>query len=101
MMASFQEIVKSNHLVLVEFWADWCGPCKMLAPILEQVKNHMGDKIKVVTIDVEKNEKLVAQMMIAGVPTLMIFRNGEQVWKESGVLQSQDLIRIIEKELEK
>lgn len=100
-MASFQEIVKSNHLVLVEFWADWCGPCKMLAPILEQVKNHMGDKIKVVTIDVEKNEKLVAQMMIAGVPTLMIFRNGEQVWKESGVLQSQDLIRIIEKELEK
>ena len=99
-MADFQEIINSDELVLVDFFADWCGPCKMLSPILDQVKSEMGDKVKIVKIDVDRNQKLAAELMIQGVPTMLIFKNGEQVWRESGVLQTQELIQILEKQLE-
>ena len=99
-MADFQEIINSDELVLVDFFAEWCGPCKMLSPILDQVKSEMGDKVKIVKIDVDRNQKLAAELMIQGVPTMLIFKNGEQVWRESGVLQTQELIQILEKQLE-
>lgn len=99
-MATFQEIINSNHLVLVDFFAEWCGPCKMMPPILNKVKSELGDQVKIVKIDVDKNQSLAAKMMIQGVPTLAIFKEGEEVWRESGVLQPQDLVRILQKELE-
>ena len=99
-MATFQEIINSNHLVLVDFFAEWCGPCKMMPPILNKVKSDLGDQVKIVKIDVDKNQSLAAKMMIQGVPTLAIFKEGEEVWRESGVLQPQDLVRILQKELE-
>ena len=77
------------------FHADWCGPCKMMVPILEQVKAEMGDKAKVVKIDVDKNPALAETYNVRGVPTLMIFRNGQQVWRESGVRQAGELVSIL------
>ena len=98
-MASFQEILASNKLVLVDFTAEWCGPCQMMKPILEKVKDEMGDKVKIVRVDIDKESTFAAQLMVQSVPTLMIFKDGEQVWRESGILQPQDLVRILEHEM--
>ncbi|PIB39496.1 thioredoxin [Maribacter sp. 4G9] len=95
MKSSFKNIVDSEIPVLVDFYADWCGPCKMLAPILKQVKDAMGDRLKIVKIDVDKNQKLAAKYNVRGVPTMMLFKNGKQLWRQSGVLQKNDIIEII------
>lgn len=95
MKRSFNSIINSDTPVLVDFFADWCGPCKMLAPILKQVKDELGNAIKIVKIDVDKNQPLANKYQVRGVPTMLLFKNGKQVWRQSGVLQKNDLISII------
>lgn len=95
MKSSFTTLINSDVPVLVDFFADWCGPCKMLAPILKEVKAALGDNIKILKIDVDKNQTLASQYQVRGVPTMLLFKNGKQVWRQSGVLQKNDIINII------
>ena len=94
-MSTFSEIVNKEQPVLVDFFATWCGPCQTLAPILKQVKDELGDLVSVIKIDVDKNQAIAAQFQVRGVPTLLLFKNGQQVWRQSGVLSKNDLISII------
>ncbi len=96
MKSSFNAIVNSETPVLVDFFADWCGPCKMLAPILKQVKNELGDGVRIVKIDVDKNQPLAAKYQVRGVPTMLLFKSGKQLWRQSGVLQKNDIISVIQ-----
>ncbi|TPN87495.1 thioredoxin [Aquimarina algicola] len=91
----FTNIINTNTPVLIDFYADWCGPCKMLSPILKEVKDEMGERIKVIKIDVDKNQSLAAQYQVKGVPTMLLFKNGQQLWRQSGVLQKNDIINTI------
>lgn len=95
MKSKFQTIIDSPTPVLVDFFAEWCGPCKSLAPILKEVKSELGDKIKIVKIDVDKNPLLAANFQVKGVPTMLLFKNGIQVWRQSGVLQKRDIVDMI------
>ncbi len=91
-MASFKELVASDKPTLVDFHADWCGPCKTLAPYIQQVKQQMGNQIRVLKIDVDKNQQLAQSLQIQGVPTLMIFKKGELKWRQSGVIPANAMI---------
>ncbi|WP_074407068.1 thioredoxin [Aquimarina megaterium] len=95
MKSSFNNIIESKTPVLVDFFADWCGPCKMLAPILKEVKDELGDTIKIVKIDVDKNQPLASKYQVRGVPTMILFKDGKQLWRQSGVLQKNDLLGVI------
>ncbi len=94
-MSKFSEILKQNKPVLVDFFAEWCGPCKMMSPILKQVKEALGDRVFIVKIDVDKNQTLAARYQVRGVPTLMLFNEGKQVWRQSGVVQKDEIISVI------
>lgn len=95
MKSSFNNIITSEIPVLVDFYADWCGPCKMLAPILKKVKEELGDAVKVIKIDVDKNQALAGKYQVRGVPTMILFKNGKQLWRQSGVLQKNELVATI------
>ncbi|WP_213522794.1 thioredoxin [Nonlabens sp.] len=95
MKSNFKNIVNADKPVLVDFFADWCGPCKMLIPVLAEVKKELGDAIKIIKVDVDKNKFLADQFQVRGVPTLILFKKGKKVWRHSGVLQKADLIQII------
>jgi len=95
MKDSFSNIIDSETPVLVDFFADWCGPCKVLAPILKEVKDELGSAVKIVKIDVDKNQPLAAKYQVKGVPTMLLFKEGKQLWRQSGVLQKNDIIGII------
>jgi len=95
MKSSFNNIINFETPVLVDFFADWCGPCKSLAPILKAVKEELGDAVKIVKINVDKNELLAAKYQVRGVPTMLLFKNGKQVWRQSGVLQKNEIVNVI------
>ncbi|MBQ4035519.1 MAG: thioredoxin [Paludibacteraceae bacterium] len=96
-MENFNNIINSEQLTLVDFFATWCGPCKMMHPVLEQLKEEMGDSIRIIKLDVEKNESLSDFYRIQSVPTLMLFRKGEVVWRQSGTASLSALKALIEK----
>ncbi len=92
---TFQEIIKQDKPILVDFFAEWCGPCKMQAPILEELKQRIGDSADIIKIDVDKNQSVAAQYQIRSVPTLVIFRLGEIRWRQSGIFSANELERLI------
>lgn len=94
-MATFQELIQSEKPVLVDFFATWCGPCQQLGPILKEVKDELGDNVSILKIDVDKNQQLAAQYQVRGVPTMLLFKNGKQVWRQSGLVFKNDLVRVI------
>jgi thioredoxin 1 len=94
-MQSFSDLINSDTPVLVDFSAEWCGPCKMMAPILKQVASTMGDQVRIIKVDVDRNPQAAQAYQIQGVPTLILFKNGNTLWRQSGVVQANDLVKII------
>jgi len=95
-MEKFKDIINNNQLTLVDFFATWCGPCKTMHPILEQLKSELGDSIRIIKLDVDKNEALSMLYRIQSVPTLMLFRSGEVVWRQSGAIGLAELKGVIQ-----
>jgi thioredoxin 1 len=94
-MNNFNAIINSEKPVLVDFFATWCGPCQMLLPVLKQVKESLKDRITIIKIDVDKNQEMAQKYQVRGVPTLMLFQEGKQLWRQSGVLTKEEIIKII------
>ena len=93
-MERFEDLITSNIPVLVDFFAEWCGPCKAMKPILEELKGIKGEKVRIVKVDVDKHKEIAAYYQIQSVPTLMIFKDGKQLWRQSGVMRANDLSTI-------
>lgn len=94
-MSNFSELINKDNPVLIDFFAEWCGPCKMMSPILKDVKKEFGESISILKIDVDKNQELAAKYQVRGVPTMMLFKNGKQLWRQSGLLQKDEIIKVV------
>lgn len=92
----FSDIIKGEKPVLVDFHAEWCGPCKMMKPILEDLRQSMGDQIRILKIDVDRNQALAGSLNISGVPTLVLYKKGQIIWRQSGVVPVKQLQSIIQ-----
>lgn len=97
MKTSFEKLIDSEKPILIDFTAAWCGPCKMMAPILEQVKKQVGDNARIVKIDIDKNPEIAEKMGITGVPTFMIFKKGERLWHHVGLASGQQILQELNK----
>jgi thioredoxin 1 len=95
-MSTFAEIISSDKPVLVDFYAEWCGPCKMMAPILKEVKNALGDEVTIIKVDVDKNPQAADAYQVQGVPTLIIFQKGKIKWRQAGVVQARQLQQLLQ-----
>jgi thioredoxin 1 len=96
-MSDFNALINSGKPVLVDFFAEWCGPCKTMSPILKEVKDKLGDKATIIKVDIDKNEPAAHAYHVRSVPTLILFKDGKQVWKQSGVVPANELISLIGK----
>lgn len=96
MKGSFLDLIQNETPTLVDFHAEWCGPCKMMKPILEDLKSKVGDQVRIIKIDVDKNPAVANQFQVQGVPTLILFKKGELKWRQSGVVPTESLKRIVE-----
>jgi len=90
---SFSELLSGDKPVLIDFFAEWCGPCQMMPPILKDVKSKMGNGVKVIKIDIDKNQVLASKYQVQSVPTIMIFKNSEIVWRQTGVRPAHELVK--------
>jgi thioredoxin 1 len=93
---TFRDVINGDKLVLVDFTAEWCGPCKMMKPILEELHQKMGDAVRILKLDVDKNHEVADAFAISGVPTLILFKKGQIVWRQSGVMQTNQLVKVME-----
>ncbi len=98
-MGAFGDLIRSGKPVLVDFSAEWCGPCKMMAPVLKQAKQAIGDAASIVKVDVDKNPEVAAYYNISGVPTLIVFKDGEIKWRQSGVVQAKELVQVLKQHI--
>jgi len=96
-MSKFSEIINQEKPVLVDFFAEWCGPCQTMSPILKEVKDTLQDKVSILKIDVDKNKAIAAKFQVRGVPTFVLYKNGAQVWRQSGMVAKKELIELIKK----
>jgi thioredoxin 1 len=94
---TFNELIESDKPVLVDFFAEWCGPCKVMSPILKDVKQDLGDAVSILKVDVDKNPQAAAAYQVQGVPTLILFKQGKVLWRQSGVVQKNGLVGVIKK----
>lgn len=94
---TFNELIQSDKPVLVDFFAEWCGPCKVMAPILKEVKQEVGDAASILKVDVDKNPQAATEYQVQGVPTLILFKKGEILWRQSGVVPKNGLVGVINK----
>ncbi len=95
MNQNFQTLINAPKPVLIDFFATWCGPCQTLGPILKEVKSELGDAVSIIKIDVDKNQATASQYQVRGVPTMILFQNGKQLWRQSGVISKADIVRVI------
>ena len=98
-MSKFQELINGEKPVLIDFFATWCGPCQVLAPILVEAKESLGDTIAIIKVDVDKNHEVAAHFQVRGVPTMILFQKGKMLWRQSGVVSSQELVSIIKQKI--